>query len=113
GFALLDAPSGPARSAEEVASRALRWVSSAPEPDRPFFLLVHLFDPHMPYAPPAAYAPASAAGEGTLAEVSWAGLVSLARASDGQLSRAVLDRARALYDGEIAYTDHWFGRLLD
>src|SRR6185503_13110501 len=47
------------------------------------------------------------------AEVSWAGLVSLARASDGQLSRAVLDRARALYDGEIAYTDHWFGRLLD
>jgi arylsulfatase A-like enzyme len=37
----------------------------------------------------------------------------MAGAAGGHVSRAVLDRARALYDGEIAFADHWVGRLLD
>jgi choline-sulfatase len=38
------------RRGDEVAVRALRWLVAAPSP---FFLWVHLYDPHDPYDPPA------------------------------------------------------------
>lgn len=42
------------RDASAVVSRALAWLG---EPsDRPFFLWVHLFDPHEPYRPPEPFA---------------------------------------------------------
>jgi arylsulfatase A-like enzyme/cytochrome c-type biogenesis protein CcmH/NrfG len=40
------------RRGDEVTRRALAWVSS-PQRRSPFFLWVHLFDPHDPYEPPA------------------------------------------------------------
>ena len=41
------------RSAEEVTQRALSWLNGI---DRgPYFLWVHYFDPHAPYAPPEPY----------------------------------------------------------
>src|SRR5712692_1729054 len=39
------------RRGDEVVARALKWVESADS--RPFFLWVHLYDPHDPYDPPA------------------------------------------------------------
>jgi arylsulfatase A-like enzyme/predicted Zn-dependent protease len=47
-------PSRRAVRAEETVERALRWL--AQDPGRPFFLWVHLFDPHHPYEPPEPYA---------------------------------------------------------
>jgi arylsulfatase A-like enzyme/predicted Zn-dependent protease len=47
-------PSHRAVRAEETVGRALEWLSA--EPARPFFLWVHLFDPHHPYEPPEPYA---------------------------------------------------------
>jgi len=44
------------RSGERTMDRVLKWLETAlaPPKDRaPFFLWVHLFDPHQPYAPPA------------------------------------------------------------
>lgn len=40
--------------ADEATDKALAWLGAATieEPDRPFFLLVHYFDPHHPYEPP-------------------------------------------------------------
>ena len=36
--------------------RVIRWLDDhASTGDRPFFLWIHFFDPHMPYEPPAAY----------------------------------------------------------
>jgi arylsulfatase A-like enzyme len=113
GFAALDAPVGAARTADQVVTRAARWLRAAPEARRPFFLWVHLFDPHMPYAPPAGYAPPPAPGGATLEALSWPALTTLAEASGGHVPPAVLERGRALYDGEIAFADHWVGRLLD
>lgn len=40
------------RNAKETTDRALAWRNSA---RAPFFLWVHLFDPHAPYAPPAPF----------------------------------------------------------
>jgi len=40
--------------ADDTVRRALRWLNQ--EREQPFFLWVHLFDPHHPYAPPPGYA---------------------------------------------------------
>jgi arylsulfatase A-like enzyme len=41
------------RRGEEVVGRALAWLSK--QPVGPFFLWVHLYDPHDPYSPPEPY----------------------------------------------------------
>jgi len=41
------------RRAEKVVDRAVRWLDS--RAGKPFFLWVHLFDPHSPYDPPAPF----------------------------------------------------------
>jgi arylsulfatase A-like enzyme/Tfp pilus assembly protein PilF len=41
------------RRGEEVVSRAVAWLSK--QSARPFFLWVHLYDPHDPYSPPEPY----------------------------------------------------------
>jgi arylsulfatase A-like enzyme/Flp pilus assembly protein TadD len=46
------------RSADEVVDAALAWLATAPER---FFLWVHLYDPHRPYAPPPGFASGFAA----------------------------------------------------
>jgi arylsulfatase A-like enzyme/predicted Zn-dependent protease len=47
-------PSRRSVRAEETVGRALEWLRA--EPGRPFFLWVHLFDPHQPYEPPQPFA---------------------------------------------------------
>jgi choline-sulfatase len=47
-------PSHRAVRAEETVGRAMEWLSEAPA--QPFFLWVHLFDPHHPYEPPEPFA---------------------------------------------------------
>lgn len=42
----------PERSARETMVRVLQWLDQRPASARPFFLWVHLFDPHQPYNPP-------------------------------------------------------------
>ncbi|MCB9742330.1 MAG: sulfatase-like hydrolase/transferase [Alphaproteobacteria bacterium] len=39
------------RPADEVVDDALAWLESLP-PEQPFFLWVHVYDPHHPYQPP-------------------------------------------------------------
>lgn len=69
GFALYDdafaANSGrdprdflPERRAEETVGRAIEWIGThrAQAATRPFFVWVHLYDPHAPYEPPPPWA---------------------------------------------------------
>jgi len=78
------------RRGDETTRRALRWLESNGRRG-PFFLFVHYFDPHAPYAPPADY-------EGRFAPGPEAG---------------ALARDVARYDEEIAFTDAQLGELLD
>src|SRR5262249_49843478 len=41
------------RGASEVVDRAVGWLAS--QSGRPFFLCVHVFDPHSPYDPPSPF----------------------------------------------------------
>ena len=67
------------RRAEDVSRAAVEWLEQG-SGDQPFFLFLHYFDPHAPYAPPEPWA------------TQWAG---------------------DPYAGEIAYTDHWVGHVVD
>lgn len=66
------------RSADKTCDRAIPWLRA--NASAPFFLWVHLFDPHWPYRPPSPYSE---------------------------------QYKNMPYDGEIAFADSQFGRLLD
>ena len=70
------------RPAGEVVDAALSWLKNA---DRPFFLWVHVYDPHIPYEPPAEFL-ATANGNG------YNGEVAFADAEIGRLLEAVNSR---------------------
>ena len=44
------------RPANQTCDAALSWLRTTGRADQPFFLWVHLFDPHWTYAPPEPYA---------------------------------------------------------
>ena len=101
---LLDAP--------DVVPRAAAWLADVPR-DEPFFLWLHLFDPHLPYAPPPAFRHGlDPPMEERLPEVSWQALTEVAESNGGDVPRRVLEHARALYRAEVRHTDHWIGRLV-
>jgi len=62
GFAVYDdemdtggatASEAPERRAEEVVRRAIQWLDA--QSGKPYFLWVHVFDPHLPYDPPSPF----------------------------------------------------------
>jgi arylsulfatase A-like enzyme/Tfp pilus assembly protein PilF len=113
------------RRGDEVVARALRWLatgdsglgirdsepgtrgaqSQIPNPKSPWFLWVHLFDPHDPYDPPADFKQrfASAPYDGEIAAVDrLIGKVVAALAAQSSLERSVVvvtaDHGEALGD---------------
>jgi len=103
------------RPAEVTVGLAIEWLEG--RGDRPFFLWVHVQDPHGPYDPPAPF-------RGRIGDVPLRvkrPLAALDRFSGraGIPSYQVLGELRdpaayaGLYAEEILYTDHWVGRLVD
>lgn len=124
--------------AEELTDRALKWL--AKHQDERFFLWIHYRDPHAPYWPPEPFKNRFDANyqepyDGPLQDYfhywpvdeRFAMVVPPGRTADDLklakeqmkfgksdlLTPRFIERAIALYDGEIAYTDHHIGRLLD
>lgn len=90
--------------ADSTVTAAIEWMEELP-PEEPFFLALHLFDPHDPYDPPEPYDRLytdPGAGE----EVFWEFTPEGGVARPGQL-----DHLRNLYDGEIAWVDLQLGQL--
>ena len=79
---------------------ALAWLGRARSP---FFLWVHLFDPHLPYDPPAPYVGAF--------ETDAASTQRLTERGVPRLLQRYAARAIDRYDGEILYADAQVGRL--
>jgi len=80
------------RRADDTTQRAISWLKKQLVPDRPFFLFVHYFDPHMSYDPPEPF------------------LSQFAPAKDLPTE---LEKRFGKYDGEIAFADHEIGKLLE
>ena len=81
------------RRGDVVAARAIAWLRSLPDDGRPFFLWMHLYDPHAPYTPPAEWL-ARAKGQPYDGEVAFA---------DAQLG-ALVDALRATGRAERTLT---------
>lgn len=99
--------------ARETIDASLEFLDDAARNTAPFFLWVHLFDPHFPYAP---HADGTArGGDGpyaTLAAASHATLAELAAETGGDITAPMLERIHELYEEEVAYMDGEIGRLV-
>ncbi len=93
------------RRADEVVDLALQWIADR---EGPYFLLVHIFDPHWPYAAPEGFR-GSFLGKRTLRS----GELKEVRAALRAGEPIDLDAFAAAYDEEIAFTDRELGRLLE
>jgi arylsulfatase A-like enzyme len=96
--------------ADRVTQEAIAWLRS--EHSTPFFLWVHYIDPHYPFDPPQDYRP-SPAGV-TPERLDYLSSYNEEEIYTGRARLRPEDKAAmvALYDGEIAYTDYYVGRLL-
>jgi arylsulfatase A-like enzyme len=104
------------RDAARVSRLALEWIDR--HTDTPFFIFVHYFDPHLPYAPPAPYDtlfdPAYAGPLGSSFNIGRAGGDREGRIMQvGSWSSADREHIVALYDGEIGFADKAVGSLVD
>ncbi len=86
------------------------------ERERPLLLVVHFYDPHLTYDPDPPFDTlfADPSYEG-LFDASWGSKTAVAEVNSGDVAidSAGLTHLIDLYDGEIAYTDHELGRLLE
>ncbi len=105
------------RKATEVTDWAINWMKEhgKSKDGRPFFLLVHYFDPHLQYDPPEKFRQKYALPEDKTADPTLFGSAAdmlKFRAGGIPVDQIPLKRLEALYNGEIAYTDEEIGRLL-
>ncbi|HEX9698798.1 MAG TPA: sulfatase [Acidobacteriota bacterium] len=117
GFAAYDYDTAvPERRAAEATDRALAWLSERPSGERPSFLFLHYFDPHMDYAAPPPFL-------GRFARQLAGDELELPLQDITRLRYRIRDRVegwqryaaleRALYDEEIAYVDAELERLFE
>jgi arylsulfatase A-like enzyme len=90
-----------------VFGRAMEYLETARDSERPFFLVVDHFDPHEPWDPPEQYTNMYGdpiAGYEPIFPEPGAG---------DYLTERELRRMRDLYAGEVTFTDEWFGRFMN
>lgn len=100
---------------EVPVDTAIDWISdgttSSQDGGRPFFVWLHLFDPHTPHTPPGPFAVGlrPVRPTGLHPAGSW---VPFRRLGDRAFEEPVLGGERDLYAGEVAYLDRQVDRLL-
>jgi len=97
-------------STTAIADVALAWLER--HGDEPFFLWVHVLDPHWPYAPPDAYVPPRHA-HSTIGRA-WGDPTTVTNVQAGNVKLGEDDRARVreLYRAEIDYVDDNLARIV-
>lgn len=102
------------RRAQRTMDKALDWLQSARETQSPFFVWVHLFDPHGPYQPPPPWDTQYYDGGDPYdpTQVSMQQVDGVAAYLEDELE-GITDVRWPLsqYAGEISYTDTQIGRL--
>lgn len=80
-----------------------------------FFLFLHWLTPHRPYTPPAPYDNIflKEIGKRVTTEENQKVLFKLAKQGKIEIKDELVPEFTALYDGDIAYTDHQLGIILD
>lgn len=118
GFATVDLEASDSnlevRRAGPTTDAALRWLDEHGE--KPFFLFVHYFDPHLVYDPPQPFRerfadPQDRSSSGPL----FGTRQEMIAFREGRivLEPSLVRRLEKLYNGEVAYVDSEVGRLLE
>ncbi len=102
-------PGGEAYHSTNMAIRFLKKNN-----DKKFFCWVHYIDPHLPYAPPRGYDSKFSRREKRFAPDIFS-IGKHLRKYELNLppTEGVVEKMRALYDGDVLYNDHQIGRLLE
>ena len=106
-------PQKPERPADRTTRAAIDWIRENRE--KRFFLWLHYYDPHGPLNPPSPYdtlyvEPGTDRKEFQRNVERYAAVQSHSDTRD--LTRDELEGIRALYRGEVAFSDHWVGILM-
>ena len=99
--------------ADTLNSWAFRWLDDRPPRDErePFLLYLHATDPHAPYTPPGEFYERFASGvDPALGLIDQVHDISAGRR---EAPPGTAEAWRDLYDGEIAFVDHHFGRFVE
>ncbi|MEE2752244.1 MAG: sulfatase [Myxococcota bacterium] len=101
------------RAGDQTVDLALSWLNTQ-EADRPWFLWVHLFDPHGPYEPPPPFEDRYYSGNPKdPANTSMDVVEDVAPYLQDHLEGITdIDWVMGRYDGEVAFADAQLGRLL-
>jgi arylsulfatase A-like enzyme len=98
------------RDAARTTAAALGWLDDIG--DDPFFAVLHYFDPHLTYDPPAPFDTMfEEEGSGLPADFGSAADVYKIRDGSLRLSPGERQGLMARYDGELRFADEQFGRL--
>lgn len=105
GFEVFTQPEKHTRRGDRTSAEALQWLDATD--DRPFFLWVHYFDPHWPYAPPPPFSDKFQSSPRLSAYFE-----KRVFADPGE-NEADIEAVNNQYDGEVSYVDSEIGKLLD
>jgi arylsulfatase A-like enzyme len=97
------------RDAEVTFARAERWLRARRD-ERPLVLFFHLYDPHHPYDAPEPFR-SRFLPDGETFRFPLEG--AIARFASGEATAAEFDEYIRRYDAEVAYADHYVGRLFE
>ncbi len=98
------------RRADDVRERCLEWIDGAA--GEPYFLMVHLMDPHMNYDPPPATRGSFTSGLDTDRTLPVEDGQEI-RSRSAELEPAETAFIAGAYDEELLFVDREMGRLLD
>jgi len=104
------------RKADQVIRLAINWLEKYRDQRKPFFMVIHLFDPHLAYDPPAEFMLPFVYGyQGKMAPPFNPSDQELEKIQRNEIQFNDDDRKfiLGLYNGELGFTDNWVGLFMD
>jgi arylsulfatase A-like enzyme len=111
GYKLRRLRYGGDRPADRTVDSAIEWLESGGH--EPFFLWVHLFDPHLPYEPPPEHAHRHDPDYDGGIDGFWYRVPPKRKRAIVETSPRDVEHLRSLYRAEVTFADEQVGRLLD
>lgn len=104
------------RAADQVIDLAMKWLGETRDKKKPFFMVLHFFDPHLAYNPPNDFMMSFIYGyQGKMTPPFNPSNDELNKLQAGTLTPSPEDRnfITGLYNGELAFVDYTVGRFFD
>jgi len=104
------------RRADMVFKQAIDWLEKYRNKRKPFFMLIHLFDPHLAYDPPAQFMlPFIYGYKGKMTPPFNPDDAFLEKIRKGEVKYDAEDQKFiiGLYNGELGFVDNWVGVFMD